>query len=89
MPYITPEDRPLFNRVLSGFQPAAEEFTLGGLNYLITKLILMYWKNHHSYAAIAGITGVLENAKQEFYRRTASPYEDLKKSQNGDVYTEV
>ena len=38
-----------------------------------------------NYAKLAIITGVLENIKQEFYRRVASPYEDLKAKQNGDV----
>jgi hypothetical protein len=31
------------------------------------------------------MTGVLENIKQEFYRRAAAPYEDRKINQNGDV----
>ena len=57
----------------------------GLLNYAITTLILRtmgdikYWK-------IALLTGVLENVKQELYRRMASPYEDKKCAENGDVY---
>jgi hypothetical protein len=31
------------------------------------------------------ITGVLENIKQEFYRRAASSYEDKKIIENGDI----
>jgi hypothetical protein len=38
-----------------------------------------------SYVKIAMITGVLENIKQEFYRRVASPYEDKKILENGDI----
>jgi hypothetical protein len=38
-----------------------------------------------SYPKIAIITGVLENIKQEYYRRVASTYEDQKISQNGDI----
>jgi hypothetical protein len=38
-----------------------------------------------SYNKIAMITGVLENIKQEFYRRIAAPYEDTKIIQNGDI----
>jgi hypothetical protein len=38
-----------------------------------------------SYPKIAMITGVLENIKQEFYRRVASPYEDKKILENGDI----
>jgi hypothetical protein len=38
-----------------------------------------------SYTKVAMITGVLENIKQEFYRRVAVPYEELKIQQNGDI----
>jgi hypothetical protein len=31
------------------------------------------------------ITGVVENVKQEFYRRVAVPYEEEKIVQNGDI----
>jgi hypothetical protein len=31
------------------------------------------------------ITGVLENIKQEYYRRVAEPYEDKKIIENGDI----
>jgi hypothetical protein len=32
------------------------------------------------------IIGVLECAKQEFYRKVCSPYEDQKSKDNGNVY---
>jgi hypothetical protein len=38
-----------------------------------------------SYKKIAVITGVLENIKQEYYRRIAVPYEDEKIVENGDI----
>jgi hypothetical protein len=38
-----------------------------------------------SYPKIAMITGVLENIKQEFYRRAAAKYEDQKIVSNGDI----
>ena len=34
---------------------------------------------------IAVSTGVLENIKQEFYRRVALPYEEKKIIENGDI----
>ena len=58
----------------------------GGLNYVITKLITEYWRQNPKYDTIATITGVLENVKQEFYRRVAIKYEDDKQIENGDVY---
>jgi hypothetical protein len=38
-----------------------------------------------SYKNIAMATGVLENIKQELYRRIAAPYEDRKVLENGDI----
>jgi hypothetical protein len=56
----------------------------GVLNYCITR-ICSSCSGEVSYKKIALITGVLENVKQEFYRRIASPYEDKKIIENGDV----
>ena len=56
----------------------------GVLNYVITRMCAKLI-NDVSYPKIAIITGVLENVKQEFYRRLAGPYEDQKILQNGDV----
>lgn len=89
MPYIPESDRPLIDRMLSGFVPAAADFTSGRLTYLLTRVVLLYWRLHPSYAGINAITGSLENAKQEFYRRVAGPYEMEKCETNGDVYQEV
>jgi hypothetical protein len=57
----------------------------GQVNYLITTLV-KNWIGAPSYTRIATMTGVLENVKQEMYRRLASPYEDIKIAENGDVY---
>lgn len=56
----------------------------GNLNYTITR-VCAGLMGEPSYSKIAIITGVLENVKQEFYRRVASSYEDKKIVQNGDV----
>jgi hypothetical protein len=59
----------------------------GDLNYQITKLCNDYLNRYGpSYNAINEVIGVLECAKIEFYRRVAVPYEDLKISENGDIY---
>ena len=57
---------------------------LGRINYSFSR-ILAGLMNRPSYNKIAMITGVLENIKQEFYRRIASSYEDAKIVQNGDI----
>jgi len=63
-----------------------EEFTvlLGEINYSFSR-ILTKSMGQTSYSKIAMITGVLENIKQEFYRRIASAYEDKKIVENGDI----
>lgn len=63
-----------------------EEFMelLGDLNYCFSRVISSLMTDV-SYSKVAMITGVLENIKQEYYRRVASPYEDKKISQNGDI----
>jgi hypothetical protein len=63
-----------------------EEFLsiVGDINYVFSR-VLSGTMGDVSYSKIAMITGVLENIKQEFYRRVAEPYEDKKISENGDI----
>ena len=57
---------------------------LGRINYCFSRIISGVMGNV-SYSKIAMVTGVLENIKQEFYRRIASPYENKKIIENGDI----
>lgn len=89
MPYINPEARLEIDEKISLLLTKLEPFSPGELNYIITKLILSNIKNLPNglcYSNIALMTGVLENVKQEFYRRVAANYEDEKCYFNGDVY---
>lgn len=56
----------------------------GNINYVFSRVIAGLM-GVPSYSKIAVLTGVLENIKQEFYRRAASPYEDQKIVENGDI----
>lgn len=85
MPYINPESRERLAHTVMHLEYEAQTATLGDLNYLITKLVRA-WIAEPSYSKLASATGVLENVKQELYRRLASPYEDKKIAENGDVY---
>lgn len=81
MPYIDKERRTELDMA------ADVPETPGELNYAITTLCLDYLEGgDKDYAALNEIVGALECAKLEFYRRAVSPYEDQKKSDNGDVY---
>lgn len=61
--------------------------TAGDLNFVITTIVADYFScTERRYKDINDIIGALECAKQEFYRRIVSPYEDKKMKENGDVY---
>lgn len=84
MPYITADRKTILSDLV---EPVAQELlSPGELNYSITRLMSRYLPDEPHYADIAEVTGVLENVKQEFYRRYAAPYEDRKIAENGDVY---
>lgn len=70
----------------SNTNPSGEDFLkiAGDINYCFSRVLSSVMGNP-SYTKIATITGVLENIKQEFYRRVASSYEDTKIVQNGDI----
>ena len=79
MPYIDKQKRK--NVIVYGALNAGE------LNYEITMVITQYMlKKGLKYQVINDIIGALEGAKLEFYRRAVTPYEDMKKDLNGDVY---
>lgn len=80
MPYIDATRRKQLNEGSNAITP-------GELNYLITSLAVWYLRRFGtSYRTMNDILGAIEGAKQEFYRRVVAPYEDTKKSENGDVY---
>ena len=84
MPYIDQESRKYFEKYVENLP---EIGSAGELNYYITQVIKKYWEDTGiGYVTIAVITGVLENVKNEFYRRVAVPYEIEKIEANGDVY---
>jgi hypothetical protein len=64
-----------------------EEFLniAGDINYCVSRLVSQLM-GEVSYGKIAIITGVLENIKQEYYRRVAQSYEDKKLIENGDIH---
>ena len=83
MPYIPEEAK--VDLAMNG-----EAATPGELNFLLTVECLRYMEMQGlNYQTINDILGALEGAKQEFYRRVAVPYENMKAYQNGDIYEDV
>ncbi len=81
MPYITHEAK---LELAAGRRPRS----VGELNYCLTRLMIEYCHNDLTYKDVNDVIGALECAKMEFYRRVAVPYEELKRGENGDVYTQ-
>lgn len=93
MPYIPQDQRRDLDPVIDALAEKVRTYhdgqnntsVAGILNYAITRLILEAGKPAR-YHDIALLTGVLENVKQEFYRKFAAPYEEEKIEENGPVY---
>lgn len=96
MPYISEEERAeldfaidimvdnILNNKTSLDNPDDFSNHLGKINYCFSRIIMGVMKRI-SYKNIAMATGVLENTKQELYRRVAHIYEDSKIIENGDI----
>lgn len=87
MPYIKQETRSHLDLAIEELagELEASGHNEGDLNYAITRLILDWWNKETRYKTAARITGVLENVKQEFYRRHVAPYENKAIEKNGDI----
>jgi len=87
MPYIKPENRKKYEKVLRELvdimKTLPPEEVDGELNYVVTKILKDVYPLR--YFHINKAVGVLECIKLEFYRRVAAPYEDLKIKESGDV----
>lgn len=88
MPYIKPEKRDKYTKLITEIKGVGSITDAGELNYLITTLINKYLvDNGISYDTLHSVTGVLIDAKDEFKRRVVDPYEDTALFENGEVYT--
>lgn len=84
MPYIKPEDRSKFDSPANELGNLAE--CAGDLNYLVSVITHTYLKKKGiRYSNVNEVIGALECCKLELYRAIASPYEDIKVSENGPV----
>jgi tRNA nucleotidyltransferase/poly(A) polymerase len=87
LPYIKTENRHKYEKTLKELvdilKSLPAEKVDGELNYVVTKILKETYplRYFHLNKAI----GVLECIKLEFYRRIATPYEDLKIKEAGDV----
>jgi len=90
MPYIPKGERIFYDKVIDALcellqHPNDPVHRAGHLNYIITRICMSIFKKHTSYRTICMLTGVLENVKQELYRRQFADYEDAAIKKNGDL----
>ena len=87
LPYIKPERRKKYGKVLEELIDILKSLPMedvdGELNYIVTTIIKEVYPLRYFHLNRA--MGVLECIKQEFYRRVAAPYEDIKMRDAGDV----
>ena len=85
MPYIKQEDRKKFEEILKLVNETPID-TVGDLNFLVTSICLKYFSQEkENYERHNAVIGVLECAKNEWYRMRTVPYENIKIDENGDV----
>jgi len=88
MPYIKKERRERLEGAISNLiaflQEIPEEDRDGEINYIVTALLKRIYQPLR-YKRINRAIGVLECIKQEYYRIVASPYEEKKRQEAGDV----
>jgi endonuclease III len=88
MPYIEKQNREKFNDLIDNvFINLDDKNWEGELNYIFSMLIknVLDTNQRKNYKNINAAIGVLECCKQELYRMTAAPYEDLKIIINGNL----
>jgi len=93
MPYVEKRIRdnlsPTINRLanmIAATSGGTFESEAGTLNYTITSLILRLFPERAKYWQYALVKGVLDDVKDEFYRRKTTAYENQKIAEKGDVY---
>lgn len=88
MPYIPKEQRrqidTAIKELVDKMSSLPKSDRAGVLNYTVSSMIDSLY--HLKYSEVNEAIGALECIKQEYYRRIASPYEDIKISENGDVF---
>lgn len=89
MPYIKNDKRWKFYDLIDELVEEIEN--VGDLDYCITQICEKFMLNNGGvkFENMAKIAGTVLFVILENYRRITSPYEDFKKTSNGDVYKEI
>ena len=87
MPYIKPDRRPTLDWDMAALiaNLSSGDWSAGDVNYVISKLVIAWFKEKRRYQTICEVSGTLDCVSKEFYRRFAVEYEEEKISENGDI----
>lgn len=85
MPYIKRADRVRYEPYLGTLKSVIAMAPPGELAYVLFQVIRMWLGKDPNFSSFAKALGVLETTKLEVYRVLVTPYEDLKREENGDV----
>lgn len=85
MPYIRQAQRDKIEPLLRPLINALGNLPDGAVNYAITRIIDGLY-SHGGYDSMNRAIGILECVKQEYVRRRLNPYEDFKRTFEGEVY---
>jgi hypothetical protein len=87
MPYITQSDRRLYDYHLGLLIDDLKEndWVEGHINYIISRIIVDWWRFNKRYSTINRIMGTLSCVGVEFYRKFAATYEIEKEAENGPI----
>ncbi len=84
MPYIESQNRHKFEKAIN--EIATFISSKGDLNYAISEIVgQLILKGEVGYTNISNWIDAVDGAERELTRRLLNPYEEIKKSQNGDV----
>lgn len=88
MPYLREANKQYFEKLIAELKRCG--IANGGeLNYLFTEIINQYHvTNTKRYETMNTVVGALESCKTEYQRRIVGPYEDKKREENNEVYSE-
>ena len=82
MPYISQDRRPELRP-----EAGRAAVSVGELTYQLVLVTVDYMVNRGlSFGSLSEAIAALECAKLELYRRIATPYEDAKRAEHGDVF---
>jgi hypothetical protein len=87
MPYIEKKDRddldPKIIEIVEWLR--RHDFSAGCINYVISQIMVHWFKYCPRYVTICKIMGTLQCVAAEFFRRHAAGYENQKAAENGDL----